>query len=257
MPQPYVLGDKPTTSAFPWLTENMITQHFGANGETGIDIGMAMDTPITSPVAGKVVGVSVDPTGAYVGIQTKLSGQRVNLYIQHLDYTVVSKDQTVQPGTLIGYSGGQLSGGVHPANPKYSTGPHIEIGFNAPWASGRNPDHLGPNFDPLPALQALALGGVSQGVAGLSSGIVASTTTHEGFGSIAIALDHAEQFPGFDLGNIPGSIFGSVGAFTLRAIIVGVGLMLILGVISYALRRPAETVVNVGKALAPAAVAAA
>lgn len=249
----FLLGDKPIQSAFPWLTQNLITQRFGQNGETGIDIGMAMDTPITSPVAGKVVGVGVDPTGAYLGIETSLAGQRVALYIQHLDQTVVAKGESVKPGTLLGYSGGQLSGGVHPASPKYSTGPHIEIGFNAPWGSGRNPNHLGPNFDPLPALQALAQGGVPSGVAGISGNVVQSTTTNGGFLPIAIAIDHAEQFEHMTATNLWDTFPHNWGAFSLRASILVIGVVLILGVFSYLLRRPAETIVQIGKDLAPAA----
>lgn len=123
-----------------------ISQTWGKNGEKGIDIVLPFHSAVYSPVAGVVKGSQVDASGLAVWIETAPDKM---FYVQHLDTTSLSRNQYVQPGDYIGLSGGQNVGGVHPASPQFSTGPHIEVGFN--WWQP-----LGKNFNPLPTLQTLA-----------------------------------------------------------------------------------------------------
>ncbi len=156
---------------------NSFTQQFGQNGETGVDIGLPYHTPVYAVTPGIVSGttsqyggggvVSVDSNLHYGGINGPAS-----VYYQHLSDVVATPGQAVQVGTLLGYSGGQLGYGDNPSSPQYSTGPHIEVGINAPYGAPWNP--IGPNVNPAPFIQDLAAGdtnvlGTGSGPSGSSS----------------------------------------------------------------------------------------
>jgi hypothetical protein len=119
-------------------------------GERGIDVGLPYDTPIYATAPGKVLGTIAQYGGG--GVVSIEVTSKLAEYYQHLSSEVVKAGQTVVANQLIGYSGGQLGYGNNPAGPAYSTGPHIEIGFNGPWGSPW--DALGPNFNPVPDLSA-------------------------------------------------------------------------------------------------------
>ena len=179
----FVLGNAPQASSWPWLTQNRITQRWNGASETGIDLGMVVGTPITALMDGTVRGAGVDATGAYLGIESVFNGQRICWYFQHLDQNLVQVGESVQAQQIVGYSGGQTSGGNHPATVG-STGPHIEVGINFPWGGGRNPDQIGPNYDPLPVLTYVAGGGNPASPAALADKIspaIAATTSSPGF----------------------------------------------------------------------------
>lgn len=148
-----------------WL--NHTTQTFkggySGSGENGNDFGLPMGTPVYAVTGGKVVGAGYYGGGGVVSIE-QYPG-RV-WYYQHLDYDVGMSGEQVSQGQLIGYSGGQLSGGLHPASSQFSGGPHIEVGIDAPWSGiwGGGPS-VGPNIDPRPVLQAL-LSGSNAGTGG-------------------------------------------------------------------------------------------
>lgn len=250
----YVLGEKPAISSFPWLTQNEITQRYGEHGETGIDLGMVVGTPITSLTPGVIgPGSGYDSTGGFVGVLSQINGEKVAVYYQHLDLLAVSDGQHVSAGTLLGYSGGQTSGGHHPAW-QGSSGPHVEVGVNFPWGGGRNPEHWGPNYDPLPLLQALALNrDPVAAITGQATALVVKATTAPGFGAIAQAIDDAMTFDSFDIRNPVGSVAHNTGAFTARAVPVIIGLLILTAVIFWLLRPAVEQGTAVAAELAPLA----
>ena len=147
-----------------------ITQRFGTNGETGVDIGLPYHTPVYALSAGTILGTGYYGGGGVVSEQSNINYGGISgpasLYFQHLSDIVVQPGQAVQPGQLLGYSGGQLGYGDHPSTAQFSTGPHIEVGINAPYGGMWDP--LGPNVNPLPFLQSLASGNL--GVLGSGSG---------------------------------------------------------------------------------------
>lgn len=114
-----------------WWDVFGITQSFGQNGELGTDFGTPQDTPITVPFGGKVTGVGYYPWGGEVDIQTSIPGfpSITDETVLHLDQISVTLGQVLNPGDLIGLSGGQLVGGSHPTSAQYSNGPHTEIDF--------------------------------------------------------------------------------------------------------------------------------
>lgn len=135
-----------------------ITQRFkggySGSGENGVDIGMPTGTPVYAVAGGPVVGNGYYAGGGVVSIKQQ---QGRVWYYQHLDLIEpsIASGQTkqVQPGQLIGWSGGQLSGGQHPSSRQFSSGPHIEVGVNAPWQGIWGPaSDKSANVDPLPIL---------------------------------------------------------------------------------------------------------
>lgn len=155
-----------------WLSD--ISQPFGVNGETGIDIGQrglggkAIDNPVYAVTGGTVLGVTSQyGGGGVVSVKSNINYAGINgpasIYYQHLDEVLAKVGETISPGQLIGLSGGQLSGGHNPSSSKYSTGPHIEIGINAPYGKANKSawSPLGPNVNPLGFFQALSKGNTS------------------------------------------------------------------------------------------------
>jgi hypothetical protein len=127
--------------------EYPVTQGYGVNNEKGVDIGTPFHTQITNLYAGTVTDVSRHGWGYQVGVLTSLPGiGPVIEYFQHLDVVNVVKGQVLKVGDLIGLSGGQTSGGNAPNDPTYSSGPHTEFGFDAPWIGGVTSSM--PNFNP-------------------------------------------------------------------------------------------------------------
>jgi len=163
---------------WPWLTKDGSTpginnpyhSSFEASRggvQDGVGIKVALDTPITSLTAGTVVaanfGQDVAPAGAnwnyggYVIIKSQIPGiGYADVFYRHLDTLSVKQGDTVNVGTELGLSGGQISGGQHPESTAYTTGPHIDIGLN--------PDTLpfnsiGPNMDPTAWITKLLTAG--------------------------------------------------------------------------------------------------
>lgn len=156
---------------WPWLlplARPHITQYFkggfNGSGENGIDLGMPAGTPVTALYAGTVLTSGYYGGGGVVTTESSVPGLGVaSVYYQHLDLNAPAMvpGRKVKVGDVIGWSGGQLSGGHHPSEPRFSSGPHIEIGFNAPFGKNGLWHPLGPNVNPLPYLQKLVANGPS------------------------------------------------------------------------------------------------
>jgi hypothetical protein len=169
------------------------TQLFGQNGETGVDIALPYHTPVYAATGGPVLGTGYYGGGGVVSIESDINYGGINgpasIYYQHLSDIVVQPGQAVSAGQLIGYSGGQLGYGDHPSSPQFSTGPHIEVGINAPYGSFWHP--LGPNVNPAGFLQSLA-GGATNVVNGTGGGPSSSSSGSipvlSGLGNFAQAM---------------------------------------------------------------------
>lgn len=155
-----------------WLTD--ITQKWNGKNETGVDFGThgQIDIPVYSLTSGKVIGSGYYAGGGVVAIQSNINYAGINgpasIYYQHLDQNLVQIGQDIVAGQEIGLSGGQLSGGSHPSTRQFSSGPHLEIGINAPYSANGIWANRGPNVDPLGFFQALLAGNTN--VLGIGSG---------------------------------------------------------------------------------------
>lgn len=143
-------------AAAPWYLYP-ISMSFGAtegNGvstEKGVDLGVPYHTPITPLFPGTVRSVATGPYGQEVDVTGLLNGQQVTASYVHLDEALVSQGQPVGLGTELGISGGQNSGGFHPASPAYSSYPHIEFSL---WPSGTSP-YGGQPYNPMAFINAV------------------------------------------------------------------------------------------------------
>lgn len=127
----------------------LVTQAHGQNGEQGIDLGTAFHTPITALDPGTIDAASFGPWGGLIGEKTAL-GQE---YFLHEDTINVMPGQQVAAGQVLGLSGGQNTGGAHPASPAYSSGPHVEYGIFS------GPLFASPALDPTGVIAAAQQGG--------------------------------------------------------------------------------------------------
>lgn len=130
-----------------------------------IDIGLPFHTPVTAIKSGTVVQAdyatwSGRPGGGEIFIKPDDGSEEY--YYYHFDDNEVVSGQHVQAGQLVGLSGGQNSGGDHPTDPMWSTGPHVHVGYfdkfiNTP--VGSRP--FGPDIGPT--IQAMKLTGLPSG----------------------------------------------------------------------------------------------
>lgn len=122
-----------------WWDQFPISQGWSPPHEYGEDIATPFHTPLTAPFPGTVTRTRYGPFGGEVDIRASIPGQAhpVTEYLLHEDVINVKTGQQIDTNTVVGLSGGQLSGGSHPADPAYSSGAHTEVGFftGAPWAS--------------------------------------------------------------------------------------------------------------------------
>jgi hypothetical protein len=134
----------------PWYLDP-ITQAFNGGKEKGVDLGVPFHTPVTPTFPGTVSGISYGPYGAEVNVTGNLNGQPVTAAYVHLDTVNVATGQQVGQASTLGLSGGQLSGGQHPASPAYSSGPHIEFSL---WPGGSTP-YVGTPYNPMSFINAV------------------------------------------------------------------------------------------------------
>ncbi|MGH9637097.1 MAG: hypothetical protein ACRD72_19880, partial [Candidatus Angelobacter sp.] len=213
------------------------------------DMGLPMGTPISSLTDGTIAGHGYYGGGGVVSVLSQVNGQPSTVYYQHLDLIAagIVDRATIRVGDAIGWSGGQLSGGHHPSTSQYSSGPHIEVGRDAPYGGiwGRP---MQANVDPLPWLQALAAtnGGASlpklfQGSAagGNSSGDGTTDTSAPGaddLSEICHRLDNAGHLvdPFSSTASNPvdwvrdtgQALFADAGAIIFRLVFMAFGLIL-------------------------------
>lgn len=260
------------------------TQPYGKNGEDGIDIGTPFHTPITALFGGTVRWAgrtqwACGSSGGQVVIVCNIPGRGVfSSYYLHLDSVSVTVNDTVKQGQVIGLSGGQTSGGQWPVincpsrGITYSTGPHTEFGFNAPWVSGP-----GYKMDPTPYITAARNGslpivnpdgsttvtttladttnsGTAQPITidptALEASVMAyanlESTVHktihqpEGFDGICMAIDDNEQFAVWNWYNPVGSIFANARPLALRGSVMFLCAIIGIAVFWRLFREPME-----------------
>lgn len=160
----------------PWYDYGF-SQTFGQNGEAGVDLKTPFHTAITNLYPGQVVEAQYGGAGGIVGILTNVPGLgRVVEYFLHLDLINVSVGQQVAVGQQVGISGGetpaqaasgQFPGSLHPAQPRFSTGPHTEFGFfrGTPFAS-QDAGNPVPFLHPATGGAAIATTGTGSGSSG-------------------------------------------------------------------------------------------
>ncbi len=160
--------------------------HQSWNGfrEYGTDFGLGYRTPVYAIEGGRVLGAGFYGGGGIVSVEAHPG---ISEYYQHLSDISVGDGQVVSPGQLIGYSGGQIGYGRHPAT-CCSGGSHLEWGINAPYGGYWNP--LGANIDPVPYLTSLLNGG-SPGGSTASGGYytIAATSVYAGPGTDQPVVD--------------------------------------------------------------------
>jgi murein DD-endopeptidase MepM/ murein hydrolase activator NlpD len=123
------------------------------------DIATPFHTPLTAFKAGKIVQEDYAPWGGEVYV--KPDDGSTEYYFVHLDDVNVATGQHVNTGDVLGLSGGQTSGGDHPASAQWSTGPHTHVGYIVGYENtpvGSRP--YGPDISGT--IQALKAGGPSQ-----------------------------------------------------------------------------------------------
>lgn len=251
-----------SAAVWPWLfpfTTGHVSQWYGPPVEYGIDLSMPVGTPITSLTDGVVLGVGYPACpGGVVSVESVVNGKLASVYYQHLDRIVVNEGDAVHVGQLLAYSGGQLSGGSHPAQRLCSSGPHIEIGVNAPWGGVWH--SLGANMDPAPWIRNL----IGQGPAITANATIGALSSFgrqvainpaPGFLGIEQQLGQAEQFtppaqfspsanPAADAAQVAGIGFTwliqNSLTVAIRAFVVLLGVLLIIG----ALNAIWETIIN-------------
>lgn len=229
--------------------ESWITQTFNpAIGEYGQDYAVPVGTPVYSPVAGTIgtqdLGKQAWGKRVFVNVTDPLvkAAGIAQFAIGHLTSFAVSPGQTVQPGQLLGYSGGATS---DPSSGD-STGPHVE------------PQFLSKSGAPL------SITGVFAKFSGFESAIfnggAPKATTSSSSSSSSNGLANL-SFPGGSL-NVPdpfasaGGLAGVLGrgfAFLIAIPIVVIGLFLI---VSGDLEKLGERAADAVEKVAPAAVAA-
>ncbi len=144
-----------------------------------VDIATPMDTPITAIKSGKVVQADYAAWGGEVFIRP--DDGSTEYYYYHFDQNKVSAGQHVNAGDLVGLSGGQTSGGLHPVTDGESTGAHTHVGEFTSFANtpiGTRP--MGPDI--TSTINYLKIGG---NYGGGTPSQQASATTPGGYPALA------------------------------------------------------------------------
>lgn len=203
-----------------------ITQAHGENGEQGVDFGVPFHTPLTPILPGQVQ--RIDCSSGWrceIDILTSYQGQQAIESFLHVDQPMVSVGEQVNTGTVLGLSGGQLSGGSNPDSSQFSTGPHTEFDIfmgNKPWQNAIDPTSLARGGPQAGSGGNGLIGGLTGGVANNAGNVVSDVS--QGFGALANALDPAKA-----LGSLSSAITGNpnIHDFLLRALLVVGGLFLL------------------------------
>ena len=224
--QPWYLYKQ--SQGFTWTPQK-------TKNHSGIDLACPLGTPFTSPVAGTIVGASCHPWGIQVDIRFSAAGgdQLVfsGLHLMQLA-DGVKVGNVVQPGTLLGYTGGVSSGVPCPTERKYSSGAHLHVelthGPIPPYTTynPRRPTGTSYPINPGPMLQSLRTNngaGVSDAsVLGYGLGIlgvdanglpipVTASDYQSGNTSLGIGSDSEDADPG--AGNVASQMLAEFPGF--------------------------------------------
>lgn len=207
--------------AFKW-TPNKTANH------SGIDLDCPLGTAFTSPVAGTIVGASCHAWGIQVDIKFSAGGgdQLVfsGLHLMQLAEGV-KVGNVVQPGTLLGYTGGVSSGIPCPTDRKYSTGAHLHVelthGPIPPYTTynPRRPTATSYPMNPGPMLASLRVNGGAgasdAAIMGVDANGIPLTVTaaafQQGNTSLGLGGDAEDSDPG--AGNVASQMLSEFPGF--------------------------------------------
>lgn len=212
---------------------DIVTQAFNPPTEYGTDFGVPFHTPIPDVLAGIVQRINC-AVGyrCEVDIAATYQGRPVTETYLHIDQPAVTVGQSLSPGDLIGLSGGQLSGGSNPDDPRYSSGPHVEFDIfgGGPFQNPIDPLSIarggpggvtgtgGPQpSDVISAIVSLLTGGA--GAAAAQSATSSSTATGLGLASIGQAVNNLPTNIGHGLANATGASIHDVAAWAQNQIV--------------------------------------
>jgi murein DD-endopeptidase MepM/ murein hydrolase activator NlpD len=147
------------------ISHGYITSHLESDWDSphyADDIATPIDTPITAFKSGKVVQADYAVWGGKQGggeVWIQPDDGSPEYYFYHLDLNQVKAGQHVSQGQQVGLSGGQNTGGQHPTDPSWSSGPHLHVGYFTSFqntAIGTRP--YGPDI--TPTINQLKIGGM-------------------------------------------------------------------------------------------------
>lgn len=164
-PQPWYAYN--VFQGFKWTPKNTYAH-------SGIDLPMPVGTPLTSPVAGQIVGAGCHKWGVQIDIRFSSGGQtRVVSFLHAMQLAPgIAIGNTVQPGTLLGYSGGVSSGVPCPTDRAFTRGAHLHFELTAgsipPYTTynPRQPTATSYPINPMAFLAAIRTSGISGGTYG-------------------------------------------------------------------------------------------
>src|SRR3990172_5541691 len=146
----------------PFLGDFRLSQEFGGNpelykrflvkqpdgttapmlGHSGLDWAVPNDTPLVSPIAGKVIEATFDDAG--YGYYCKIENDTEGCVIAHMRRLTVGVGFVLKEGDPIGTSD----------NTGFSTAPHVHMGY---YTKPRDRSNGYPGFiDPLPFLTGIS-----------------------------------------------------------------------------------------------------
>lgn len=272
--QQYLAGGTSAPSGKQWydfpITNGYSTSQIPGNWDSphyAIDFGTPLDTPFFFLDSGTIVQADYavwngQPGGGEIFLQPDNGGPEE--YAYHLDQITATKGAHVKAGQIVGYTGGQNSGGHHPTSPKWSSGEHLHFGLFTKFINtvlGSRPYGPDPSQQINLAKQFHIIGtGTGTGdtttggdSAQTGNGIPLSEQVHDvlihfpGFSGIALALDKAEQFPGViwyatdsvnpvdGVGNAIRSVLDTTISnalpFFVRSMLVMLGTLLLIGLL--------------------------
>lgn len=113
------------------ITHGYITQDQGPGTDTphyAIDIGTPQDTPLWFIEPGTITIEDQKPWGGEIFLKPD-DPSKPEEYFYHLDkFGPYKVGDHVNSGVIVGYSGGQNTGGTMNTDPQWSTGPHTHFG---------------------------------------------------------------------------------------------------------------------------------
>lgn len=181
---------------FP-ITHGYIDTYQGANTDTphfAEDFGTPQDTPLYFLESGTIVIEDQQDWGGEIFL--KPDSGNPEEYFYHLDkFANYKVGDHVNAGDIIGYSGGQNTGGTMNTAPQWSTGPHTHFGEFTNYAQtpvGSRP--YGPSPDALiQNAQAQGLQGTGQPLALANSSQPSSSNPLDAISSMSSFFSNLQQ----------------------------------------------------------------